>query len=79
MRVKASALGLEAEEYRAEWVGSDVEWSGTAALEVPDDVQDELLKAIHATGTPVVLVAFDYTAGTSQALTDAQKAALSAA
>ncbi|MEB2526411.1 PhoH family protein [Kocuria rosea] len=42
MRVKASALGLEAEEYRAEWVGSDVEWSGTAALEVPDDVVDRL-------------------------------------
>ncbi|HST73012.1 PhoH family protein [Kocuria rosea] len=38
MRVKASALGLEADEYRAEWVGSDVEWSGTAELDVDDEV-----------------------------------------
>ncbi|MEX5270649.1 PhoH family protein [Kocuria sabuli] len=42
MRVKASALGLEAEEYRAEWVGSDIEWSGTASVDVPDDVVDRL-------------------------------------
>ncbi len=42
MRVKASALGLEAEEYRAEWVGSDIEWPGTASVDVPDDVVDRL-------------------------------------
>jgi PhoH-like ATPase len=47
MRVKASALGLEAEEYRAEWVGSDVEWSGTAELDVPDDVVDRLYDGEH--------------------------------
>ncbi|MEX5299307.1 PhoH family protein [Kocuria sp. CPCC 205292] len=53
MRVKASALGLEAEEYRAEWVGSDVEWSGTAALDVPDDVVDRLYggEAVVVPGT----------------------------
>jgi PhoH-like ATPase len=53
MRVKASALGLEAEEYRAEWVGSDVEWSGTASVDVPDDVVDRLYtgEAVVVPGT----------------------------
>ena len=35
MRVKASALGLEAEEYRAEWVGSDVEGPGPRRSRCP--------------------------------------------
>jgi len=47
MRVKASALGLEADEYRAEWVGSDVEWSGTAELDVDDDVVARLYDGEH--------------------------------
>ncbi|MUN62465.1 AAA family ATPase [Kocuria sediminis] len=53
MRVKASALGLQAEEYRAEWVGSDVEWSGTASVDVPDDVVDRLYagEAVVVPGT----------------------------
>ena len=53
MRVKASALGLEAEEYRAEWVGSDVEWPGTAELDVADDVVARLYdgEAVPVPGT----------------------------
>jgi len=53
MRVKASALGLEADEYRAEWVGSDVEWSGTAELDVDDDVVARLYdgEAVPVPGT----------------------------
>ncbi len=38
MRVKASALGLAADEYRAEWLGGDDEYTGVAQLDVPDDV-----------------------------------------
>lgn len=42
MRVKASALGLEADEYRAEWVGADDEYSGTATLDVTDEELEQL-------------------------------------
>ena len=45
MRVKASALGLDAEEYRAEWIGDDEhEWSGMVEL----DVDDELVSRLYA-------------------------------
>ncbi|MDO5617518.1 PhoH family protein [Kocuria sp.] len=38
MRVKASALGLDADEYRAEWVtGSDADYTGIQELDVDDD------------------------------------------
>ncbi|WP_330446362.1 PhoH family protein [Kocuria rhizophila] len=42
MRVKASALGLAADEYRAEWLGGDDEYTGVAQLDVPDGVVSEL-------------------------------------
>ncbi|MBS43374.1 MAG: ribonuclease [Nocardioides sp.] len=43
MRIKASAVGLDAEEYRAEAVSdSDTGYSGMAELEVPAGVLDEL-------------------------------------
>lgn len=43
MRIKASAVGLDAEEYRAENVSeSDTGYSGMAELEVGADVLDEL-------------------------------------
>lgn len=38
MRLKASALGLAAEEYRGEWIGGDDAYTGVAHLDVPDDV-----------------------------------------
>jgi PhoH-like ATPase len=46
MRIKASAVGLRAEEYRGERVGeSDPGYSGMAELEVPASVLDELYDA----------------------------------
>nr|WP_181954205.1 PhoH family protein [Kocuria coralli] len=43
MRVKASALGLDADEYRAEWVtGSEGEFTGTEELDVDDEVVGRL-------------------------------------
>jgi PhoH-like ATPase len=43
MRIKASAVGLRAEEYHAERIGdSDPGYSGMAELEVPASVLDEL-------------------------------------
>lgn len=41
MRVKASAVGLEAQEYRAE-LAVDSGWTGIANLEVPNEVTDAL-------------------------------------
>ncbi|WP_240918934.1 MULTISPECIES: PhoH family protein [Kocuria] len=38
MRLKASALGLAAEEYRGEWIGGDDAYTGVAHLDVADDV-----------------------------------------
>lgn len=39
MRVKASALGLDSDEYRAEWVtGDHTDYTGTQELAVDDDV-----------------------------------------
>ena len=48
MRVKASALGLAADEYRAEWLGGDDEYTGVAQLDVPDDVVSGLYLDGHA-------------------------------
>ena len=48
MRVKASALGLAADEYRAEWPGGDDEYTGVAQLDVPDDVVSGLYLDGHA-------------------------------
>lgn len=46
MRIKASAVGLDAEEYRAEAVSdSDVGYTGMAELEVPAALLDELYDA----------------------------------
>jgi PhoH-like ATPase len=43
LRIKASAVGLEAEEYRAETISdSDVGWTGMAELEVTSTDLDEL-------------------------------------
>ncbi len=43
LRIKASAVGLDAEEYRAEAVHeSDAGWTGMAELDVPAAVLDEL-------------------------------------
>ena len=43
LRIKASAVGLEAEEYRAETISdSDVGWTGMAELEVASTDLDEL-------------------------------------
>lgn len=41
MRIKASAVGLDAEEYRAEQT-SDTEWTGTATLDVTHELVNEL-------------------------------------
>lgn len=41
MRIKASAVGLDAEEYRAEQTG-DTEWTGTATLDVTHELVNEL-------------------------------------
>ncbi|WP_396121873.1 PhoH family protein [Aestuariimicrobium sp. p3-SID1156] len=49
MRVKASAVGLEAEEYRAE-LARDTGWTGMVTLDVPTDVVDQL----YSTGTATV-------------------------
>jgi len=38
MRLKASALGLAAEEYRGEWIGGDDAYTGVAHLDVAEDV-----------------------------------------
>ena len=38
MRLKASALGLAAEEYRGEWIGGDDAYTGAAHLDVAEDV-----------------------------------------
>ncbi|GAA1395049.1 PhoH family protein [Luteococcus peritonei] len=63
MRVKASVVGLEAEEYRAE-LAVDTGWTGIVELDVPGDVVDrlyeqgeaEVLEAIEApTNTGLVL------------------------
>lgn len=54
MRVKASALGLDADEYRAEWVsGSDTEFTGVEDLDVDDDVVGRLYaeEAVAVPGT----------------------------
>jgi PhoH-like ATPase len=46
MRIKASAVGLRAEEYHAEGIGdSDPAYSGMTELEVPASVLDELYDA----------------------------------
>ncbi|NKE09465.1 MULTISPECIES: PhoH family protein [Kocuria] len=56
MRVKASALGLDADEYRAEWVtGGHTEYTGVEELEVHDDV----VAALYAQES----VAIDQSAG----------------
>ena len=45
MRVKASALGLAADEYRGEWIGgAEGEWSGVVEL----DVDDALVGRLYA-------------------------------
>jgi len=41
LRVRAAALGLAAEEYRAE-LAVDAEWNGMAEIEVPNEVLDDL-------------------------------------
>ena len=48
MRVKASALGLAADEYRAEWLGGDDDYTGVAHLDAPDDVVSGLYEDGHA-------------------------------
>ncbi|ROZ61976.1 PhoH family protein [Kocuria soli] len=58
MRVKASALGLDADEYRAEWVSAaDSEYTGLEELDVDDDVvarlySDESVPVPGAEGLP---------------------------
>ena len=56
MRVKASALGLEAEEYRAE-LAVDSGWTGIAELDVADEEMDDLyengrLESVEAAELP---------------------------
>ncbi|MFC8015455.1 PhoH family protein [Streptomyces cinereoruber] len=46
LRIKASAIGLHAEEYRAELV-SDAGWTGIAELDVPAEQIDTLFNAGH--------------------------------
>ncbi|MBB5938188.1 PhoH family protein [Streptomyces zagrosensis] len=45
LRIKASAVGLLAEEYRAELAITDSGWTGMAELTVPPDQVDELFAA----------------------------------
>ncbi|RLZ02690.1 ribonuclease [Kocuria tytonicola] len=52
MRVKASALGLAADEYRAEWLGGDDEYTGVAHVDAPDDVVSGLYEDGRAHDVP---------------------------
>ncbi|WP_016907696.1 PhoH family protein [Streptomyces xiaopingdaonensis] len=45
LRIKASAVGLVAEEYRAELVGVDSGWTGMTELTLPGEEIDELFAA----------------------------------
>ncbi|KNB51702.1 PhoH family protein [Streptomyces caatingaensis] len=45
LRIKASSVGLAAEEYRAEWAVTDSGWTGMAELTVTADQVDELFAA----------------------------------